>query len=246
MKIEEAVPGRWVEHHGLRLRILAVSSAPASQVVAENSTGGVYCNGAAAFTLLPEECDSFDWHTAPVESPDDWVTQDRVNCRRCDQIRWIRHDGTVQIDWQPVDKALHDLWHGHIERCRRKDLPPVPEPEKPAIDPGEGYRLLDDDEGTQPTDEREYADEYTNEWLELGRLSSSCRTVAEWRAAVPSMIIRRKIEPVKPATRKVVLTEWLLERDGEAFLMIKSDKPVGLQSDTITAIGTREIEVPLQ
>lgn len=83
----------------------------------------------------------------PVESPDDWVTQDRVPARaEIDEERWS--------DWKPgnwitVEQCFTScgMMHGDFRptsdkirgaslevRCRRKDLPPLPEPEpaKPA------------------------------------------------------------------------------------------------------------------
>ena len=54
-----------------------------------------------------------------------------------------------------------------------------------------------------------------------------------------------KPEPVNPATRKVVLTEWLVQYRGseEAFVVVRTSRPtLGMNCH---AIGTREIEVPL-
>jgi len=67
---------------------------------------------------------------APVESPDDWVTQDRVPVRvGVDEISWVG-DGFC---WASHGGLSDGKMHGHNEngmilkvRCRRKDLPPVP------------------------------------------------------------------------------------------------------------------------
>jgi hypothetical protein len=80
---------------------------------------------------LPE-CDSFEW-----ESPDDWVTQDRVPDRPgIDQWRrvWPR---TKPDDWQDSSHSSSTFYkHGDTcrisksvfeVRCRRKDLPPLPQ-----------------------------------------------------------------------------------------------------------------------
>lgn len=74
-----------------------------------------------------------------TESPDDWVTQDRVPARPgIDERQWVQYDGTA-LGWVPVKKIgcwsgmKHgDVIHGdRLElRCRRKDLPPLPEQPK--------------------------------------------------------------------------------------------------------------------
>ena len=116
---------------------------------------------------LPE-CDSFDWQPvefcvmcddlsakaharcndctefaldavrAPVESPDDWVTQDRVPVRLADEIQW---SGMASL-WHKISKQgdvfRNKLKHGSVTkdrgtlsvRCRRKDLPPVESPKR--------------------------------------------------------------------------------------------------------------------
>jgi hypothetical protein len=71
----------------------------------------------------------------PVESPDDWVTQDRVPPRSgVDQVRWAEmHDWAYAMGiWvsMPSDKYLQ----GTLQvRCRRKDLPRQNGPESCAI-----------------------------------------------------------------------------------------------------------------
>ena len=68
----------------------------------------------------------------PVESPDDWVTQDRVPYRReFDECRW----GDCDV-WYSNQDVPHCYRHGYIGcgvfqhklqvRCRRKDLPQLP------------------------------------------------------------------------------------------------------------------------
>lgn len=81
---------------------------------------------------------------APVESPDDWVVQDRVEARhRIDQAWWEHPDqpfDDITWAWWTVDSAgtAAGRKHGfrasdgqmlHL-RCRRKDLPPLPEEKK--------------------------------------------------------------------------------------------------------------------
>ena len=75
--------------------------------------------------------------TAAVESPDDWVTQDRVLARDgIDQRRYIYSgdpgdwDDASQIDWPDRSLAVHGADCGDCTilelRCRRRDLPPLP------------------------------------------------------------------------------------------------------------------------
>ncbi|TXH50299.1 MAG: hypothetical protein E6Q97_20730, partial [Desulfurellales bacterium] len=78
----------------------------------------------------------------PAESPDDWVTQDRVPVRECDERRWVnvetRKPSNEGNDWRNAGKELTTIHfkgfrHGDkacdgeiLElRCRRKDLPVV-------------------------------------------------------------------------------------------------------------------------
>ena len=71
----------------------------------------------------------------PTESPNDWVTQDRVLMREGDQGQWDNNGQT----WWWADNRFIEKWqgkarHGMIDpddgltlsvRCRRKDLPPL-------------------------------------------------------------------------------------------------------------------------
>jgi hypothetical protein len=72
----------------------------------------------------------------PQESPDDWVTQDRVPPRKnIDQVRWSdwTENRWVEIcGWWEEPEGLHGFRHeedGTIlaVRCRRKDLPSIPD-----------------------------------------------------------------------------------------------------------------------
>lgn len=79
----------------------------------------------------------------PAEDPDEWVTQDRVPMRACDQRRWVNPVSMdVAVEWgrsciTSVDPAIHGAVNrvgNRLElRCRRKDLPPLPDttPEPP-------------------------------------------------------------------------------------------------------------------
>lgn len=82
----------------------------------------------------------------PIESPDDWVTQDRVHMRaNIDETRWVRDvPGDRWVgEWKIYDGFSPSYRHGDTQignkyyrieiRCRRRDLPPIPEP-KPATE----------------------------------------------------------------------------------------------------------------
>jgi hypothetical protein len=70
----------------------------------------------------------------PVESPDDWVTQDRVGARPgIDERQFTVINGKPQ-GWDEVKSSWSaGMMHGDVKcgetievRCRRKDLPPLP------------------------------------------------------------------------------------------------------------------------
>ena len=72
----------------------------------------------------------------PAESPDDWVTQDRVPARPGIDERAYLYGVNALSDWEVAEcLKWHDMpIHGQSNncgglfqlRCRRKDLPPVP------------------------------------------------------------------------------------------------------------------------
>lgn len=75
----------------------------------------------------------------PVESPDDWVKQDRVPARNgIDQCWWARRGADQSnFEWWSLPDASEGKMYGdshHSDpnlvlyiRCRRKDLPPLPD-----------------------------------------------------------------------------------------------------------------------
>ena len=77
-------------------------------------------------------------NTTPVESPDDWVVQDRVPYRKeFDECRW-----DSDSPWMKYQSTPESYRHGYEStgmmrkvlqvRCSRKDLPPLPSPLPPA------------------------------------------------------------------------------------------------------------------
>ena len=90
-----------------------------------------------------KDCTEFalDAVRVPVESPDDWVTQDRVPPRHgIDQVQWSDWGSSRWIDaasgWQPTEihgyRDEDDDTVLHV-RCRRKELPPLPSPKRVSV-----------------------------------------------------------------------------------------------------------------
>ena len=82
-----------------------------------------------------EECLDYaaDRVGVPVESPDDWVPQDREPARDgIDQWRWVNEDGEPLSQWRATEtkwRGTHGGGHdGYFFRvqCRRRDLPKQP------------------------------------------------------------------------------------------------------------------------
>ncbi len=89
--------------------------------------------------VTQEEAKSLLRNATTTESPDDWVTQDRVPVRPWDEFRWTGDRFTN--DWLlGGNYSVSNYRHGDknmagsiIEvRCRRKNLSPLPEPAIPS------------------------------------------------------------------------------------------------------------------
>ena len=125
--------GEFWEWAGCRLRIIGTRLNGA--VVAEHECGSLEFGCTAGDMKHISDCDSFDWQPEPVESPDDWVTQDRVPDRPgIDQ--WTRTWNGTQQCWEASLSNEERYMHGHDcadtgsvfqVRCRRRDLPPMPQ-----------------------------------------------------------------------------------------------------------------------
>jgi hypothetical protein len=69
----------------------------------------------------------------PLESPNDWVTQDRVPKRDWDEHRWVSPEGTVVLDWHTGMVLGAAVRHGDLNshgnrleiRCKRFELPSI-------------------------------------------------------------------------------------------------------------------------
>ena len=132
--------GEWYENDSLRVRI--VGKRLDGKVITETHGGFLgSISDKSEWKHLPD-CDSFYWRPEPVESPEDWVTQDRVPARPGIDQRAYLHAMDSEVDPDGWMDAKEMCWnqmpmHGHrvngmtIQlRCRRKDLPPLP-PETP-------------------------------------------------------------------------------------------------------------------
>lgn len=267
----ETFPQYWTAYH---------ESVAFNRRDSAEKTVRVLKNGTEEAWETPWEQRVRDWHRQITESEAIallrehlCVTQDRVPARPgIDERQWVGKNGEVVKGngWRVVTRDMISSWaptpltHGFINsfgsrlelRCHFKDLPPLPEPPKTSDCPGEGYRLIEDNEITLPTDEREYLDadgvlRGDINWTALSDVNPKMVgiTLSGLRRKWGNIIIRRKIEPAKPATRKVVLTEWLVEwknnNGDQAEVITQIAKPIWSLPAIVTAIGTREIEVPL-
>ena len=84
--------------------------------------------------LTQAEAESRVKKPEPVESPDDWVTQDRVDPR--DGVDYVRWSNFKEGHWVLASGDWVNEKHGYVDkedgsrlevRCRRRDLPPMPQ-----------------------------------------------------------------------------------------------------------------------
>jgi len=95
------------------------------------------------------------------------------------------------------------------------------EPADNRVAPGEGYRLLTDDEITLATDEREYINDFESDWLLLPQAHERMVgvTVAKVREEWSGIVIRRKVEPPAPVETPddLVIQDRVPARNGIDF-----------------------------
>jgi len=143
--VELVQPESWYLHRDCKLTVLRVSGGRVTYFE-DGIQGGSYDLKARAY-ILGEKITAEDARAritrkaetavpaAPVESPDDWVTQDRVPGRLgIDYQHWSPAWGVDH--WRDITVMDHanGKRHGYIDgagdtlnlRCRRKDLQPVP------------------------------------------------------------------------------------------------------------------------
>ena len=270
MKPEETKAGRWIEHNESKARRFIAGVKLNGDIIIELKSGGTSTLAVDWFkdwTVLPPECDSFDWQPEtfpqywtwqPETFPQYWTTLDSsasntAFVKRYDSVRWhtVRRDGS-----ESIDLGLSSDWN--------------PDGRK-QITEAEALALLDQFEQAESPDDwvtqdrvpvRIGTDEFAWFWHDK-------QTLGPWRIASGALDwdnhrhgqsginatlhlrCRRKDlppvpEPVNPATRKVVLTEWYCwDTDGTGISAINwsEHKPRGW--DKCHTIGTREIEVPL-
>jgi hypothetical protein len=255
MKLEEAKVGRWIEHNESKARRFIAGVKRSGDIIIELKSGGTSTLSVDWFkdwTVLPLECDSFDWQ--PETFPQWWTTlrgsaETVAFVKRLNAKDWLcvhKDGGETPLQW------FNCTTDGRTSLTEADALALLdqPEPVKPEIDPGEGYRLLEDGELTLPTDERKYRSIMPGgNWDVLSECHDKMIGVPllTVREIWTDIVIRRKVEPVEStATRKVVLTEWLIEcLDGDVITMWRQNKPFVADKEKLHAIGTREIEVPL-
>lgn len=162
------------------------------------------------------------WGVRKIRSP-----SVRILCWDGDECIVRHRDGRLttlaRVNWQRTDGD----WV-HMPTCRSFD-DTVPSPP----DPGDGWRLLTTDEPLTT------GDEYYNrtEWRTPAALcprDSQC----------PGYFYRRRIELVKPATRTVVLREFVVwAGNGRCFTQWDSAEPTGWTGFHPTG-DTLTVEVP--
>jgi hypothetical protein len=127
--------GEWWEMgesgaEGLRVFIVGIPH-DGVDFVCQEEDGEPHIRHLNGWRHLPD-CTGWDSESDSVESPHDWVTQDRVPPRSgVDEISW---SGWLTGHWIPAQGIWADhMLHGKARtestlfvRCRRKDLPPIP------------------------------------------------------------------------------------------------------------------------
>lgn len=178
----------------------------------------------------------------PVESSDDWVTQDRVPAReKIDKGWWTKPGESPKSDknnWWTVHKISsgYGKKHGHVSRgvtinlfCRRKDLPPLESPDDwveiththPDHIPRVGidwFTTWDDN----PVD--------SSRWVKQESYHTKKTVAVFLKESQGRHKCRRKdlppITPPKPAMRTVTLYKWIVwDEEGEESERWQSDTP---------------------
>lgn len=210
--------------------------------------------------VKPEETKAAE--PAPVESPDDWVIQDRVPARNgidhgwfapcvteASSHPWLFRSGVNAEGRKHGDKMT---WGDTLNvYCKRKDLPPIESPDD--------WVILD------PVVYAEHELRKDIDWMEYGlgwhAVNGFAGTTVE-RFLKPShhkavRCLRKDLPPVppkKPKTRTVVLKEWLCWQDDEPeavalewFSLDPSENHGDLvEWDHAHATGnTRTVEIPV-
>jgi len=190
------------------------------------------------------DCTGWNWQPLPpVESPDDWVDITHTHRDMIPRIGidWFEGHGN---EWTLQDKdhapytigRHHDMCGSHT-RCRRRDLPPLPEPtwiktfdcnagdhsdacpvqSSPTTpDPGEGWRIAKHDEKPHP--KAQYWSDNLKEWT-----SSACHETNE--AYSTRLTYRVPVDPPKPAKRTIVFHEVVRVGFYGGEVLVRTTKP---------------------
>ena len=132
----ETFPQYWTSESPLLAFMKQLSKDDFVPVFLDGSEGAVRSNSTVDRTRLTQaEAEARVKKPEPVESPDDWVTQDRVPDRPgIDE--WRRVFDGVPDGWNKSFEHEERYAHGHTAlggrsvvevRCRRRDLPPLPQ-----------------------------------------------------------------------------------------------------------------------
>jgi hypothetical protein len=197
-----------------------------------------------------------------LESPNDWVVQDRVPARKgIDERAW---DDGRPLNWadaglmlwkpMPTHGTKHNTKILH-QRCRRKDLPPLQNTDPLIVKYGEpafGWRWLGDDEPVQQGDE----------WLiRHGEFLPTANHHESNNQSVHCRPYRRRVSPVQtpeapktkspeqpkqePATRTVILKQWIVCNElGREREMWSSFRPIAF-THAIETGQTKEVVIPI-
>ena len=137
----ETFPQYWSTFGGIAsvAYVEQVSKKEFREVLKDGTVNPIARNGSYSADgrkrLTREQAEALVQKPEPVESPDDWVTQDVVPFRpNLDQRRWVTATGGIACDWEFVDEitTAEPVVHGALNkcsnrleiRCRRKHLPP--------------------------------------------------------------------------------------------------------------------------
>lgn len=134
----------------------------------------------------------------------------------------------------------------------------IPEPEvveqEPTIDPGEGWRLVRDDEIVLPTDQRIYVNNKAAGWSELSHYSKLREVVdlgkytyaqIKEHSAWSGLVFRRRV------TKKIVLKEYVERYGTSTRIEWRSESDEGFRPGFVMPDASwptgqeREIEVPV-
>jgi hypothetical protein len=247
MKLEEAKAGRFIESKLSELRRRIVGETLSGNIVVELPSGVTALfqpDWLHQWTLLPPKCDSFEWQ--PETFPQWWTSRSAA-------VAFNRRDSagrTVRVMKDGKEHVWAYDWghHGYTQITEAEALALL---DKPETFPQ--YWTTLDSSASNTAFVKRYDSVRWHTVRKDGSESIDLGLSSDWNpdgrkqiTEAEALALLDKPEPVNPATRKVVLTEWYCwDTDGTGISAINwsEHKPRGW--DKCHAIGTREIEVPL-